>query len=298
MDTPCVMKVLAALSKCRQLLVLDLSDNPAYNWDISVLFPVNTLETLMLASIALPEGLAKFIQAQQSLAFLDLSKSGLNSHTLTEVFTALREVPLTELRLSGNDFSQTNSAFPQISTLQQIDLASCHLTSCSLHSLCTFLPPSLTHLDLFNNPLGPTSLPAFPALQSLNLHKCELRNSGLELLSPCLSSNLRELRLGWNYLTAACVPLFASVLPAGLEYLSLFENELDDDRALGLVEALPERLESLDLGYTGLNNRVLQALFARISALHHIQWCSLLGQTLSPEILSSLPNWPLVIVNQ
>ena len=298
MDTPCVMKVLTALSECRQLLVLDLSDNPACNWDISALSPVNTLEKLILASIALPDGLAKFIQAQQSLAFLDLSKSGLNSQKLAEIISALRDLPLTELHLSGNDFSEANSAFPQIPTLQRIDLAGCHLTSCSLQSLCTFLPPSLTHLHLFNNPLGPTSLPAFPALQSLNLHKCELRNSGVELLSPCLSSKLQELRLGWNYLTAACVPLLASALPAGLEYLSLFENDLDDDRALRLVEALPDRLESLDLGYTGLNNRVLQALLARISALPHIQWCSLLGQTLSTEILSSLPNWPLVIVNQ
>jgi len=300
MDAGCVRRVLEGLSRCGELQVLDLSDNPASNWDIGALLPVSTLQMLILASIALPDGLPTLLCAQKSLFSLNLSRSGLNSSKLPEIITSLREIPLAELCLSGNNLSQPLPNVPKMAFLQRLEVANCCINATSLEAISAFLPASLTHFDLFNNPIGPCSFPILPALVSLNLHKCQMRNFGIERLCPGLSlcPDLKELKLGWNCLTAACVPLLADVLPAGLHHLSLFENLLDDERALHLVNSLPSALQILDLGYTHLTTEVVKTLLERLPALVHLQLCNLVGQTLSPEVLSAVPKWPLVLVNQ
>lgn len=298
MDAVCVRRVLEGLSKCSDLRVLDLSDNPARGWDISALLPVATLEMLLLTSIALPDGLTAFLSVQRSLFLLNLSRSGLNSSKLSGIVTALKGIPLSELCISGNDLSQPLTSLQQMFSLKRLEVADCCINADSLRAISALLPPTFTHFDLFNNPIGPCVFPVLPALTCLNLHKCQLHDLGIERIGPSLSlcPHLQEVQLGWNCLTAACTPLL--VLPAGLHHLSLFENSLDDDRALCLVNSLPSTLRSLDLGYTQLTTKVVKALLERLPALEHLQWCNLVGQTLHPEVLSALPQCPLVIVNQ
>lgn len=303
LDSDCLDTIMQKLAKCVALKLLDLSENAALHWDISHLLPVHSLETVILTGTVLPKGLITFLSSQRSLSHLNLARTGIKSHLLPGIIAALSSLPVTELDLSGNDFHDLQGNLHGISSLKRLSLAGCSLSTVSLQSIWSLFPPTLTHLDLFNNPIGPSAVPDFSFLSqltSLNLHKCQLRNFGVEQVAQSIGrcGDLKELRLGWNDITCECLTALAAVLPAGLTYLSLIENALCDDRVLQLIEAFPVTLQELDLTGTFLTTRAQKELLEKMRRLPDLQWCSLTCQTITPEVISLLPEWPVVRVNQ
>lgn len=232
---------------------------------------------------------------------LDLSNRHLGEHGNGQLLAAaLADAPpgtlITQLRLNDNEIGD-DSALQTLAIaltaaplhgLEHLDLSANQLGSLSIGNVISKLRPSLTHLDVSDNPLGDdgfaalsrTAIDVLPAIGKLYLNRISVGDQGCTAFAAAVT----ERRQGGNA---------AAVWPQLSEFW-LSNNQIGDDGAKAILAAVGmgamPALGDLRLQFNALGDASVHALAATLAtgALSRAWYIGLSDNLFGDDALSAL----------